>query len=235
MCKNYIDCWPGRNGNNLISILLALNKGKYVEIIQHFLFYLKLNILEGCSCDNIKRGHFFSPLEEINISLDRMRYLAEKHICLNFNPKCKSYDCLIHIRSGDIMFSNNTWPSYIQPPLSWYVDIIENGNFDNIGIVTEDLMNPVTNVLCDMYDITVTLNDVKTDLAKLMNCRTLVTGHGTFCLIPIVFSGTIKTVIHPHTQKYPPSSEIKLISKPYRKYTHNWKYDDEHIQKMLSN
>lgn len=232
MCKNYINCWPGRNGNNLLSILNILNENKKQKIIYHKLFELK-NIKTNCPCNKIKKCNFFIPLCKINLSIDRMKYLAENHINLKIKKSEKYYDCLIHIRSGDIMENNN--PGYIQPPLSWYVNIIENGNFDNIGIVTEDLLNPITITLHDMYNIEVELNDIKTDLSKLANCKTLIASHGTFCLIPIVFSNTIETVICPHTQKYPQSDKIKIISKPYRKYTDNWNYDDEHIQKMLSN
>lgn len=233
MCKNHITCWPGRNGNNLISILLALYEGNYVTIPYHNIFELKNNISNGCKCNGTRRGHFFTPLEEISISIDRLRDLAKYHISLKIDNNSKNYDCLIHIRSGDIMREPQT--GYIQPPLSWYIDIIENGNFDDIGIVTEDLLNPVTIALHDMYNIEIELNDIKTDLAKLMNCKTLVAGHGTFCLIPIVFSDTIQTVIHPHTQKHPPSNKIKLISKSYERFTHVWKHDEEHIQKILYN
>ena len=47
----------------------------------------------------------------------------------------------IHLRSGDI-FGANPHPSYGQPPLAYYLAVLENDTWDEVILVTEDHANP---------------------------------------------------------------------------------------------
>ena len=53
-------------------------------------------------------------------------------------------DVVIHIRSGDI-FNKCPHPVYIMPPLSYYVNILNEKNFNKIYLVAADKLNPFIN------------------------------------------------------------------------------------------
>jgi len=61
----------------------------------------------------------------------------------------------IHIRSGDIFTSNNPHPAYTQPPLDFYIKIIDKENRFPIFFFVEDEKNPVVNELKKIYPSTV--------------------------------------------------------------------------------
>ena len=48
---------------------------------------------------------------------------------------------IIHMRSGDI-FANCPHPKYIPPPLSFYNNILDENNYKDVLICTENSRNP---------------------------------------------------------------------------------------------
>jgi hypothetical protein len=91
---------------------------------------------------------------------------------------------VIHIRSGDI-FGERPHPSMGQPPLSFYVTVIEETKPSRVVLVYEDDRNPVIRVLSEYLndhaiDHQIRSGDLAEDLGVLLAARQLVTGNGTF-------------------------------------------------------
>ena len=61
-------------------------------------------------------------------------------------------DLYIHIRSGDIFISNSI-PSYSQPPLCFYYNLINNFKFRKIYIISSDKENPIIQKLIFLFII----------------------------------------------------------------------------------
>ena len=80
-------------------------------------------------------------------------YIVHKYInpIFNFSPVnyLNDNDLVIHLRSGDIMNSGHS--VYIQPPLQFYIDVIESKKWNDIYIITEHQNNPCFNSLIKKY------------------------------------------------------------------------------------
>jgi hypothetical protein len=108
---------------------------------------------------------------------------------------------VIHIRSGDVFGDNLTTlhKGYIQPPLSFYLEIINRYGFKDIVIVTEkDLKNPCINQLRKIIpDIRIQTSDLPTDISTIMSARNLVVGHSSFSLCLGLASDKLKRMFIP--------------------------------------
>ena len=60
-------------------------------------------------------------------------------------------DLYIHLRSGDI-YKKNAHGKYSQPPLCFYSNILNNFNFGNIYLISNDNNNPIINRLTKKYN-----------------------------------------------------------------------------------
>ena len=119
----------------------------------------------------------------------------------------KSDDLVIHLRSGDIMNSGHA--VYIQPPLQFYVDVIESKTWDDIYIITEHENNPCFNSLIKKYpNIIHFLNDKKNrtggnghgfkfDMEILISAKNLVVSNSSLSPLIIQMSYVIKNVYTP--------------------------------------
>ena len=77
---------------------------------------------------------------------------------------------------------------YTQPPLSYYIDIIESSEYKNknknIYLVCEDKLNPCVNKLLELYpDIHFSINDIVDDVKLLMRSTNVISSNGTSQLI----------------------------------------------------
>lgn len=111
-------------------------------------------------------------------------------------------ELVIHIRSGDI-FQPNPHPGYIQPPLGFYItildDLLENKAIDKVCIVCEDRENPCINALekrvaefglpCHVQSGT-----LRQDVQRLLAAKHLVFGSGTFGAGICLLTGTVETL-----------------------------------------
>ena len=114
-------------------------------------FYYKLNFSR---LGNVNRFHVFR--EEI----------------LNNLPKVKVHrdDLYIYIRGGDVFQTiNKTCPSYAQPPLCFYENVLNKYKFRKIRIISEDKSNPVLILLEKKFHIKYIKSDIKLDISYLAN------------------------------------------------------------------
>ena len=91
-------------------------------------------------CISFEGGMCLNPY----IIKQRIRINLLKEEILRNLPKVKTNasDLYIHIRSGDI-FSDSINPSYSQPPLCFYQEILNQFKFNNIYIISINKKNPV--------------------------------------------------------------------------------------------
>jgi hypothetical protein len=210
MCHYQVIRWYGRMGNNLLQILNAIiygmDKNAYsIEIISHPIFYISNNIINenGCNCDKLCNMDDITGgiVQKKKYNLSFFKKIFKKHISYKYNNSINIiYDIGIHIRSGDI-FSWCPHDKYPQPPLDYYVKIIDKNIKKNIIIVYENTLNPVINILIKKYkeykNINFQSSSVTNDINILSRCKTLVISNGTFNVVAFVLSNTITKIIVP--------------------------------------
>lgn len=96
----------------------------------------------------------------------------------------------VHIRSGDI-FGENPHPNYGQPPLAFYQQVIESGNWASVIIVSEDAANPCVTALtqwCRERRIPTHLQNagLAETVEVIARSGAIVAGRGTF--VPAIVS-----------------------------------------------
>ena len=250
--------WYNRTGNHLVALLNLIhfafieNNASKIEIPQHSLFKLRFNTnmekdTKDLCYDNtvIDLTRRFNPCGNITITLDKMSYLFDKYIELKINDVGSSYyDICIHIRSGDI-FKNLIHGNYVQPPLDYYIQIVENNPNSTICIVSENDNNPVLPFLKKYVyknkykNISFQQASLESDIMTLCRCRNLVFSFGTFCILPLLVSNTIKRVFIPksainmHWFK-PVHQKIDISIIDFEKYFHKWHNSDEEIKLMMN-
>ena len=104
---------------------------------------------------------------------------------------------VIHIRSGDIFTSRNVHQDYGQPPLSYYMLVINHFKPMSITLVYEDESNPVISELRRLLSMqgipcSVSSSNLREDLKVIMKSSALVIGRGTFALGALCFSNNLK-------------------------------------------
>jgi|GEM_PF-3549175 len=114
----------------------------------------------------------------------------------------------IHIRSGDLFDRPNPHPRYPQPPLAYYVRVLEElgtrGPSPVVALVFQDKGNPTIDALARHLDTlgikyemhSSTLED---DLRVLLSHQTLVFGRGTFGKAVTRLSPHVREVFYPWT------------------------------------
>lgn len=117
-------------------------------------------------------------------------------------------DLVIHLRSGDI-FSLRPHYAYIQPPLSFYIEIIENSKWNKIYVITEKDDSPIYKKLRELYPNIITFLEkpenrhggngwgFKQDLEYLVGAVNYVPCQSSLCPLIIQLSKTIKNVYMP--------------------------------------
>lgn len=206
----------GRLGNCIIRVINCLHIGLHLNcniiLPEHpFINTKKIIINENKSSNHdnyITDKHCFYFRDKINI--DRTIFINnnDKVLTILKNAfKFKKFentshitdrDLVIHIRSGDIFDNYNYW--YQQPPLSYYVQIINiyEHNIDNIYIVAEDKKNPCIDKLLKLYpSIIYNKNSLEEDIKIILSATTIVGGFGSFIPSLSLFSTKLKTLYIP--------------------------------------
>lgn len=214
--------WYGRLGNNLIQlqnvIKIALFFKYRVHLPKHSLIdvkfinnYFSLNknnqimYKQSSKINFYKRNEIYAKLK-INSevfeknekeSLD----IIKKAFIIKDIDKLGENTIVIHIRSGDI-FNTNPHPKYYPPPLSYYVNILRNNNFNQIIIVSEDEKNPVVNKLLKLYPYsTYNKNNLKDDIKIILGATNIIESVGTFIPNLMLLSTNIKNIFSTSTYK----------------------------------
>lgn len=202
--------WSGRNGNNIIQILNSIHyakikKHRYIKFPKHDL--INGNIIE---LDDIAKtsetvsGYFYIIKNEFKIDPPEpylMKEYFQKYVSNIFRIKPKQQNNIdldelyIHIRSGDV-FSNNPHKGYVQPPLSYYKNIMKD--YTKVKIVYEDNKNPCVNELLKYDNVeSVRGKSLVDDLNTLINATNLVIGYGTFGYMLYLINNNLKNLYVP--------------------------------------
>lgn len=210
--------WYGRLGNNIITIACALHiaieEGYHAIIFPEHPFFSKTYIkLKKCNLNtkNIieftgKEIYFYNNENKKNQNILKknrekvLKYLTDLFKIKYENiPKMKNNDLYIHIRSGDIINDKNECrdDNYCanQPKFEFYKNIIDNNNYDDIFIISEDLKNPIINKLLKEYpNIKHSKNSLEEDIKLIMGCKNIIHSYTTFVPTLLYFNKEIKKV-----------------------------------------
>ena len=254
--------WYGRLGNNIQQIVNILHISLYyksnVKIPNHKYFDTKtimknINDLHNSSnmyefTDNI--FHFYHKERIKNVNPEIFNENRSKIVDIlksSFNIKkidtIDKNELLIHIRSGDI-FNSRPHIKYVPPPLSYYVNIINN-NYKKIRIISEDDKNPIIKKLTSMYpNITYEKNSLDKDIMYLLGSQNIVHSIGTFTTSLIMLSSNVKNFYEPSYymsnqqndyKYYLDSVNIHTVElNDYYSRMYPWKNNKDQIQLLLT-
>jgi len=152
------------------------------------------------------------------------RYSIFKNQLLNNLPKVIIHpnDLYIYIRSGDVFLRfKNTIKNYCQPPLCFYIKILDKFKFRKVFIISEDSMNPIIPIMLRKYSYIIhEKNNLKLDISYLINSYNLVSATSTFLSIILKFNDKLKFLWKYDYYSIPPQKY--LDSQPlYRIYKMN--------------
>jgi len=152
---------------------------------------------------------------------------------------------VIHIRAGDI-FAGYPAPGYGQPPLAFYLRILESRPWRQISVIAENEANPVIPALRDSIGDKggvefLTGRPLAEDLTELLRARTLVVSNGTFCRAVSALSGNLASV-HEFAGTFHPWGNVRISREkwhdPDGSYTkslleRNWRNSSDQLDLML--
>jgi len=254
--------WYGRLGNNITQIVNAILFANYynIKIIkfpEHRYFkqsFIDLRRYESnknkindknfndiffsrneiCKKYNLNKSIFEN--NEINIgeiikSLIRLTEYEKLDITDN--------DLIIHIRSGDV-YNSNPHSGWIQPPLSFYENIIKEKKWRKIILICEDDKSPVIKPLLNKYNnIIFRIQPLQQDIIYIIQSKNICFGMGSFIPALLLLNSNLNTIYYP---KYCYRYIIDLISykekKEYELLNYikkgEWKNTNEQIDIMLN-
>ena len=206
-----------RFGNYFISINNAIVYCEFLgckKIILEYNRYIYINSSTFYKNNNInisiETNQTFNSSDNKVVSLDvnftffkGFRYLRKinrfkifKKQLLKNLPKIVTNpnDLYIYIRGGDIFkHSKKEAYSYFQPPLCFYLKILNNFIFRKVFIISEDKLNPVIPQLLSKYSyIKKKKNNIKIDISYLIHSYNIVGARSTFFLTSIKFNDNLK-------------------------------------------
>ena len=247
-----IQSWSGRAGNNILQIIRAIhyaiiNRHNSIKFQQHSL--LTSNIITLENIKNINKSQIndtFFSLKKYNIIEPepyKMREYFQKYVKPIFkiltenNNNVNENSIYIHFRGGDI-FSRNPHKAYVQPPLSYYKNIIND--YDSIKLVCEDKKNPCINELLKQENVEYVSNTLEKDLFILSNVSNLVIGFGTFGFLLYLMNPYLKNLFIPDffVDELPKGSwgndiKVHIINLPNYIKVGEWKFNEEQQKIML--
>lgn len=248
-----INSWVGRLGNNILQLIRAihyavLNSHKTIHFQQQSL--LTSNIITIENIENINKSQIidtFFSLKKYNI-IDPEPYVMKEYFQKYVKPIFKiqtennnvienDNNIYVHFRGGDI-FSTNPHKAYVQPPLSYYKNIIND--YDNTILVCEDKMNPCINELLKQKNVEYISNTLEKDLSILSNVSNLVIGFGTFGFLLYLMNPYLKKLYIPDffVNELPKGDwgddiNVHIINLPNYIKVGEWKFNEEQKKIML--
>ncbi|QEP42029.1 hypothetical protein D5085_02060 [Ectothiorhodospiraceae bacterium BW-2] len=191
------------------------------------------------------------PLTTPNLS--RYDILQQLRPCLAYElpeqPLHPHNTLTIHLRAGDIFSDNTPHFGYGQPPLAFYIAVLQQRRWHAVQLVYEDEGNPVVAALKTELDnrklpYSIASGTLADDIAILAAAEHLVIGRGTFTYPLICLSKVVKTVYYFQIDKTAvwglERSDIKfvLIQDINGNYQQtilaNWRNTPEQRQQMLT-
>ena len=133
---------------------------------------------------------YYQRIIKPEIRIDKFKFEIKRNL-----PKViiNKKDLFIHIRSGDIFkYKSNKSINYAQPPLCFYESILNKFKFRQIFIITQNNLNPITDLLVKKFQrIIVTNNSLKEDVSLLMNAYNVVGSISSFYTTIIIFNDNL--------------------------------------------
>ena len=128
---------------------------------------------------------YIKPQIRLNLIKNEIKKNLPK---VGINPN----DLYIHIRSGDI-FKPSLNSDYLQPPLCFYQNIINNFKFRKITIISQNKNNPIIDKILEQYpNIIYHSQNISIDIAYLSNFYNLVASISSFLLVAVKFNDNLK-------------------------------------------
>lgn len=245
--------WFGRLGNNVIQIINAIcvaekNNHKYVNFhLKHNMF--KTNSIEidiGNNEENNKKiVDTFFYIKKYNIyDLEpyKIKQIYQKYvrpiIRIDYKETIDDSDTIyFHFRGGDI-FKESTHKAYVQPPLSYYKNIMKD--YKKVVLVCEDKKNPCIEELLKLDNVHYESNSMQKDLNILSNVSNIGLCFGTFSLLLYLMNTNLKNLYVPYyfIDEQPKGCwgeklNLHIIQLPGYIKIGEWKYNDETKRKML--
>ena len=175
-------------------------------------------------------------------NITRLRIFKKQ--LLNNLPKIKAHpnDLYIYIRGGDIFHHPppESGYSYFQPPLCFYIKILNEFKFRKVFIISQDKLNEVIQNLLRKYSyIKKKRNNIKIDISYLTHSYNLAAARSTFFFTSIKFNDNLKFLwdyecaklsqkyLHLHNSIYDLPNYYTIYkmnsSKNYKKLMYPWK------------
>ena len=205
-----INSWQGRLGNNMLQLVRAIhyaiiNSHNSIHFQQHSLLTSNIITLENIENSNkLQIKDTFFSLKKYNIIDPEpcvMKEYFQKYVKPIFKIQTENTNIVdddttihIHFRGGDI-FSSNPHKAYVQPPLSYHKNIIND--YDIIKLICEDKKNPCINELLKQKNVQYISNTLEKDLSILSNVSNLVIGFGTFGFLLYLMNPCLKNLFVP--------------------------------------
>ena len=274
MCVPYIFCWYNGLGNQFLALLNILYFTFYFKKFKE----LKLPKNSHFSIKNLKNTHV--KTEEISCDCDKEVDITRRinpcsdWFCLNIEQlknvflnnvsynhssdfENEKYDIGIHIRSGDIFGGNVHW-EYVQPPLDYYIQLLERNTDKKIVIVHDTnprkphWRNPVLDKLYEYVknnknlNISIQSKKLEEDITALCCSKTIISAMGTFALMCHIISPFSKQMLIPGYMvnkkrgknwfilSEKDKETIKCINFPDYIRVGSWKNKPEQIELMLN-
>ena len=179
-------------GTRLVNLLGAVFDDELVLLVGRF---FDISSLEGFAPQPLTCHEAIGAIGHLVI-LDRDREpLEEDHL-------------VIHLRAGDIFSGGNVHPNYGQPPLAFYLRVLEEGPWRRVTMMAQDEGNPVWNPLRQFASAAFpteafTGRPLQQDLEFLLRARSLVAPSGTFCRGVAAMSGNL-ALVHSFDETFDP-------------------------------
>lgn len=164
------------------------------------------------------------------IATQKEKLLIARKYIYQFLPQVQeTRQLVIHIRSGDI-FEGTVHSNMMQPPLSYYRYILNNGDFQDATVVAENMSNPVISQLIKEFPyLRVQLSSVEEDTRTVLSAKHLVVGTGSFAHMLSIHSPQLECLycFSNHNLYYPESTDYGYKIKVYTSdgYPINWNGD----------
>lgn len=248
-----IQSWSGRTGNNILQIIRAIHyaiihRHNSIQFQQHSLLTSNIITLENIeNSDKSTINDTFFSLKKYNITDPEpyvMKEYFQKYIKSIFKIQTENNNDVtddktihIHFRGGDI-FSSNPHKAYVQPPLSYYKNIINE--YDSTKLVCEDKKNPCINEILKQENVEYISNTIEKDLSILSNVSNLVIGFGTFGFLLYLMNPYLKNLYIPDffVNELPKGSwgnyiKVHIIELPNYIKVGEWEFNKEQRKLMI--
>lgn len=199
-----ISHWSGRFGNNILQIVRCIHFAHIhghcvIKMPQHkYLLDTQIHISD-ISDNSLYVNNTFFSLKSLGLSdpsSATLRKYAHQYILpiLKLKPTTISTSLVLHCRGGDI-FNSNPHTAYVQPPLSYYENIIIK--YDSAILIYEDTTNPCVPILLQNSKVIGQSSTFEHDFSVLLSAKVIVGCFSTFTYAAYLLSTNLKRIYFP--------------------------------------